>query len=83
MNEELTSYAITLMEDTHLNMDEYSTPEVAFTATVLEKISELLDCTDPTIGHCIITSKKGSVDGEIHAYAASTNGEVLYLLQFL
>ena len=79
MNEELTSYAITLMEDTHLNMDEYSTPEVAFTATVLEKISELLDCTDPTIGHCIITNKKGSVDGEIHAYAASTNGEVLYL----
>lgn len=79
MNEELTNYVATLLEDTHLRMDEYETPEMAFTATVLDKIVDLLDCTDPVIEHCKITKSNGDVKGEIHAYAESVNGEVLYL----
>ena len=60
-------------------MDEYQTPEMAFTSTVLEKIEDLLDCKEITKEHCVITKSDGSVTGEIHAYSESTNGEVLYL----
>lgn len=79
MNEELSNYVISLMEDTQLRMDEYHTPEMAFTATVIDKIEDLLDCTDPIIEHCKLTNIKGDITGEIHAYAESQNGEVLYL----
>ncbi len=79
MNEELSSYISTLIEDTQILMDEYQTPEMAFTATVLEKIEDLLDCKEITIQHCKITDKNGKTEGEIHAYTESTNGEVLYL----
>lgn len=60
-------------------MDEYETPEMAFTAVALDKIVELLDCTDPIIEHCKLTKTNGDTVGEIHAYAESVNGEVLYL----
>ena len=79
MNEELSSYVISLLEETQLKMDEYHIPEMAFTATVLDKIEDLLDCTDPVIEHCRLTNAKGDIVGEIHAYAESMNGEVLYL----
>lgn len=73
------SFVTSLLEDTQFKMDEYQTPEMAFTAVALEKIVELLDCTDPIIEHCILTKTNGDVTGEIHAYAESMNGEVLYL----
>lgn len=79
MNEELTSFALSLLEDTQFKMDEYQTPEMAFTAVALDKIVELLECTDPIIDHCILTKPDGLILGEIHAYAESVNGEVLYL----
>lgn len=79
MNEELNSYVASLIEDTQMMMDEYQTPEMAFTAAVLEKIEELLDCKDIIKEHCKITKSNGDTIGEIHAYAESTNGEVLYL----
>lgn len=79
MDEELLSFVTSLLEDTQFKMDEYQTPEMAFTAVALEKIVELLDCTDPIIEHCILTKTNGDVTGEIHAYAESMNGEVLYL----
>ena len=79
MNEELSSFAASLLEDTQLEMDEYQTPEMAFTAVALGKIVDLLDCTDPVIEHCKLTKSNGDITGEIHAYAESVNGEVLYL----
>lgn len=79
MNEELTGFVASLLEDTQLRMDEYNTAEMAFTATVLDKIVDLLDCTDPVIEHCRLTKSNGDIRGEIHAYAESVNGEVLYL----
>lgn len=79
MTEELTNYAVSLLEDTHLKMDEYHNPEMAFTATVLEKIEDLLDCKDIIIEHCRLTTAAENVSGEIYAYTESTNGEVLYL----
>lgn len=79
MNEELTSFVASLLEDTQLKMDEYQTPEMAFTAVALDKIVELLDCNDPVIEHCKLTKSNGDTIGEIHAYAESVNGEVLYL----
>lgn len=79
MNEELNSFVATLIEDTQMMMDEYQTPEMAFTATVLDKIEELLDCDDIVKEHCKITKVNGDAIGEIHAYSQSTNGEVLYL----
>jgi len=79
MNEELASYVASLLEDTQLKMDEYKTPEMAFTATILEKIEDLLDCSSPVIEHCKLTKSNGDITGEIHAYAESMNGEVLYL----
>lgn len=79
MNEQLNSYVYSLIEDTMMVMDEYQTPVMAFTATVLDKIEDLLDCKDITKEHCRLTKKNGDIIGEIHAYAESTNGEVLYL----
>lgn len=79
MNEELSSYAASLLEDTQFRMDEFETPEMAFTAVVLDKIVDLIDCDDPVIEHCRITKSNGDITGEIHAYAESVNGEVLYL----
>ena len=79
MKEELTSFALSLLEETQMLMDEYRTPEMAFTAAVLDDIVELLDCTDPVIEHCKLTKANGDIIGEIHAYAESVNGEVLYL----
>ena len=79
MNEQLNSYAATLIEDSHMMMDEYQTPVMAFTATVIEKIEDLLDCKEITIEHCKLTKSNGDILGEIHAYGESTNGEVLYL----
>lgn len=79
MNEELNSYVASLIEDTQMMMDEYQSPEMAFTSTILEKIEDLLDCKDIIKEHCIITKTNGAVEGEIYAYCESTNGEVLYL----
>ena len=79
MNEELLSFVISLLEETQFKMDEYQAPEMAFTAVALDKIVELLDCTDPVIEHCKLTKLNGDTTGEIHAYAESVNGEVLYL----
>lgn len=79
MNEDLSNFVVALLEETQLRMDEFHTPEMAFTATVLDKIVDLIDCTDPVIEHCKLTNVKGDVTGEIHAYAESMNGEVLYL----
>jgi len=79
MNEELSSFMESLLEETQMVMDEYDIVEMAFTSTILEKISELLDCTDPVIEHCVFAKKNDAIEGEIHAYAESTNGEVLYL----
>lgn len=79
MTEELNSFAASLIEDTQLEMDVYQTPEMAFTATVLNSIEDLLDCKEITIEHCRLTNKAGNITGELHAYAESTNEEVLYL----
>ena len=73
MNEELMSFVVSLLEDTQFKMDEYQTPEMAFTAVALDKIVELLDCTDPVIEHCKLTKSNGDTTGEIHAYAESVN----------
>lgn len=37
MNEELNSYVATLIDETQMVMDEFQTPVMAFTSTVLEK----------------------------------------------
>ena len=79
MTEQLNNYVYSLIEDTMMVMDEYQTPVMAFTATVLDKIEDLLDCKDIIKEHCRLTKKNGDIIGEIHAYAESTNGEVLYL----
>ena len=42
MNEELMSFVASLLEDTQFKMDEYQTPEMAFTAVTLDKIVERL-----------------------------------------
>lgn len=79
MNEELNNFVASLIEDTQMMMDEYQTSEMAFTATVLEKIEGLLDCQDVIKEHSKITKVNGDTIGELHAYSQSTNGEVLYL----
>lgn len=79
MKDELNGFVASLIEDTQLLMDEYQTPEMAFTATVLDRIEDLLDCTDIIKEHCSVTKVNGDIIGEIHAYTQSTNGEVLYL----
>ena len=79
MNEELTSFAASLIEDTQMMMDEYPTPVMAFTAAVLDKIEELLECKEIIKEHCKLQKSNGDIKGEIHAYSESVNGEVLYL----
>lgn len=79
MEDELNGYAATLVDETQMVMDEFQTPVMAFTSTILDKIEDLLDCKDITVEHCKIMDKAGKISGEIHAYGESTNGEVLYL----
>lgn len=79
MNDELKAYSELLLENTHLKRDEYAEPVMAFTAAVLEQIEDLLDCKAPTIKHSRITKSNGTIEGEIHGFAESNNGEVLYL----
>ena len=63
MNEELNSYVATLIDETQMVMDEFQTPVMAFTSTVLEKIEDLLDCKDITVEHCKIMDKAGKICG--------------------
>lgn len=79
MDEELYSFFSDLVEETHLALDEYPVPEMAFTSIILERIEGLLGCKEITQEHCIIRKSNGDTIGEIHAYSESTNGEVLYL----
>lgn len=79
MTEELNSYVLSLNEDTQKVMDVWQTPTMAFTATILDKIGDMIDCNEPVLEHCRLTNAAGNVVGEIHAYTESTNGEVLYL----
>lgn len=79
MEEKLNEYAITLLEDTQILMDEYQDPELAFTASVLDKIGDLIDCTEPVLSHCRILSMDNKTLGEIHGYAENSNKEMLYL----
>lgn len=83
MNEDLKTYGITLLEETQLAMEPGISSEEVFTEIVLDKISPLLDCEQPTIRHCVIKDKVGKILGEIHGYAESTNGEVLYIFYTL
>lgn len=83
MTEELYNYMDSLTEDAMMLRDDYQTPEMAFTATVLDKIEGLLDCNAIIKEHCKLTKSDCSVAGEIHAYSESTNGEVLYLFHTL
>lgn len=59
MNEELNGYAATLVDETQMVMDEFQTPVMAFTSTILDKIEDLLDCKDITVEHCKIMDKAG------------------------
>ena len=79
MNEQLNSYVYSLIEDTMMVMDEYQTPVMAFTATVLDKIEDLLDCKDITKEHCRLTKKNGDIIWEINKYAKNKNNKKLYM----
>lgn len=79
MTEELNSFVMSLNEDVQLAMDTWQTPAMAFTATILDRIGDMIDYKEPILEHCRLTNAAGNVVGEIHAYTESTNGEVLYL----
>lgn len=79
MEGELKDFALDLIEETQMAMDECPTLEIAFTTTVLKEIDELIDCTELTIEHCKLTDKGGKTEGEIYAYGENSNGEVLFL----
>ena len=78
MKEKLLSFEVSLLEDIQFKMDEYQTPEMAFTSVAIDKIMKLLDCTDPVVEHCKLIKPNGDSLGEIHAYAESVDGKVLY-----
>ncbi len=79
MGEDLKSYGIELLEEAQVAMEPASDYETALTECILDKITGLIDSQDPVIQHCVIKNKAGSILGEIHGYAESTNEEVLYL----
>lgn len=79
MNDELNQFSQEIITETHLKRDVFPDLDMAFTAAILEKISDLLDCTEPILKHCRLTTRNGNVTGEIHGYAESVNEEVLYL----
>ena len=58
MNEQLNSFVYSLIEDTMMVMDEYQTPVMAFTATLLDKNEDLLDCKKNKKRHCKLRKKK-------------------------
>ena len=61
MEDELNGYAATLVDETQMVMDEFQTPVMAFTSTILDKIEDLLDCKDITVEHCKIMDKAGKI----------------------
>lgn len=79
MQEELKFCANQLIEDTLIAMEEYHTPEMAFTASVLDKIEDRFNCDEIIKEHCRLTKSNGTIFGEIYAYGLSENKEVLYL----
>ena len=79
MNEQIHSYAISLIEETMMVRDEMSIPEMAFTEIVLDKIEPMLNCEEIIKEHCIVRKTNGDIIGELHAYSISENHEVLYL----
>ena len=54
MNEQIHSYAISLIEETMMVRDEMSIPEMAFTEIVLDKIEPMLNCEEIIKEHCIV-----------------------------
>lgn len=83
MKEDLNEYGISILEDTKLMMEPESDADEAFTQAILEQITDLIDCEQPVVRHCVIRNKAQNILGEIHGYAESTNGEVLYLFYSL
>lgn len=79
MNEDLKSYGVSLLEETQFLMEPDGIPEIAFTQSILDDISGLIDCQEPVIKHCVIRDKAGKILGEIHGYAESNEEERLYL----
>lgn len=79
----LSLYLQDLEEESQLRLDEFPSREMAFTATIIEKIGDLINCGEPIIQHCILQDKLGRTNGELHAYAFSSNGEVLSLFYTL
>lgn len=79
MTDRLKTYGIELLEEAHLAMETDLDNETALTTSVINQISDLIDCQEPHIQHCTIKDKAGKILGEIHGFAESTNEEVLYL----
>lgn len=79
MKDELSKYLEDLDMETMLRMNEYRVRELAFTSYILEQIAPLMSLDEYEITHGRLESKTGAVQGAIHGYALSQNGELLTL----
>ena len=80
MKENLKSYIIDLDEETQLLMDEYPQRDVAFTAYILDKISEMVNMDEYRVVHCVQYNSAHNVLGEIYGCSFNENKEVLTLI---
>jgi len=83
MLEEINAFVQELEEGTRLKMDEYPSRESAFTAHVLEEISEKIGINEYHIENLSIHNNANANLGEISGYAYSENGETLSLFYTL
>lgn len=84
MDSNLQQYYFDLERETEaLVLQESCSREKAFTIHTITEIAQLIDCGDIEMQHCELNSSNGSILGEIHAYALSSNKEVLSLFYSL
>ena len=57
----------------------YASPDLAFTATIVEQIYHLTNVNEFNICHLVKKNSAGNIQGEIYGYGLSENNEVLSL----
>lgn len=83
MNDKLQTYLQEIDEETQLLMNEYVSRPLAFTAYILDEISELINIDEYKVVYGSTKDSAGRTRGEIYGYGLSTNHEVLTLFYTL
>lgn len=75
----IDAYIEELNAEVELRRSDYPLPVMAFTSYVMDEIAEKTNVNEHFVVHCDVKDRGNKVQGEIHGYGISENGEVLTL----